>query len=74
MNRLITFAAVLLFAYVSQDAHAQEAGCGRQGCITTFVGAGGIGHKFYPNSGIRTIDLASQQRPHVAIRRHRASF
>jgi hypothetical protein len=73
MNRCITIAAALLFANVSQDSLAKDGGCGEQGCITTIVGAGGIGHIYYPNSGMRTIDLTSQQRFHVAIHRHRAA-
>ena len=55
MSRFISIVAVLLFNSIWQDAGAREASCGERGCITTFVGAGGVGHIFYPNSGMRTI-------------------
>jgi len=74
MSRFLTIAAAaLLLAYSPIDAFARDSGVGG-GWVTTTEGVEAVGHIFYPNSGIRTIDPASPARTHFSIHRHRVAL
>ena len=75
MSRFLTFAVVaFLVAHSPIGALARDGGGGDQGWVTTSQGTAAVGYMFYPNSGIKAIDLTSAGRQHLSLHRHSRRF